>query len=94
MNGIQMTNDILFEFQTYEEFRRERLKLNNESTLKLWHSLPSNLTNIDNTLFRRQTIRQQRKRTRNFKCFAIYSLLLRKTCLKNKIHSKGKKNKD
>ncbi len=87
-------NDILFEFQTYEEFQRERLKLNNENTLKLWYSLPSNLTSIDNKLFRPQTLRQQRKRARNFKCFAIYSLLLKKTFLKNKIHSKGKKNKN
>jgi hypothetical protein len=45
-------NDILFEFQTYEEFQKERLKLNNENTLKLWYSLPSNLTSIDNKLFR------------------------------------------
>ena len=27
--------DILFEFSTYEEFTKERLKLNHESTLKL-----------------------------------------------------------
>ncbi|CAF1636398.1 unnamed protein product, partial [Didymodactylos carnosus] len=88
-NDNDNDNDILFEFQSYEEFRRERLKLNNESTLKLWYSLPSNLTNIDNKLFRRQALRQQRKRLRNFKFFAIYSSFLKKTFLKNKIRSKG-----
>lgn len=88
MNNIN-DNDIFFDFPNYEEFRRERLKLNNENTLKLWHSLPTNLTNIDSKLFRHQTPRQQKKRIRNFKFFAMYSLFLKKTFFKNKIHSKG-----
>ncbi|CAF1316580.1 unnamed protein product [Rotaria sordida] len=84
-----MDNDILFEFESYEEFQRERLKLNAESTLKLWYSLPSNLTNIDNKLIRQQTLKQQKKRLRNLKFFAIYSMFLKKTFLKNRIRSKG-----
>ena len=83
-------NDVLFEFPSYEEFRRERLKLNYENTLKLWYSLPSNLTDVDSKLFRRQTLRQQKRRLRKFKFFAIYSALLKKTFLKNKIRAKGK----
>ena len=83
--------DTYFEFKTYEEFRRERLKLNHESTLKLWYSLPNGLPTIDNQLFRRQTPRQQRARIRNLKFFAFYCTLLKKTFLRNKIQSKGKK---
>ena len=96
MNEIQIDvdhDDVLFEFPSYEDFRRERLKLNHESTLKLWYSLPANLTNIDNQLFRQQTLRQQKKRFRNFKLFAIYSMILKRTFLKNKVRSKGKCNK-
>ena len=36
-NGID--GNSLFDFDTYEEFRKERLKLNYENTLKLWYSL-------------------------------------------------------
>jgi hypothetical protein len=82
--------DVLFEYTTYEEFRSSRLKLNHENTLKLWYSLSSNLSNIDNKLFRQQTLQQQRTRARNFKFFAFYSSILKKTCLKEKIRSKGK----
>jgi len=93
MNNNSNDNDIFFEFSNYEEFRSERLKLNNGNTLKLWYSLPSNLTNIDSKLFRQQTLRQQRKRIRNFKFFAIYSLILKKIFFKKKIQSKGMTNK-
>ena len=98
MDNIQINNDsgndVLFDYQSYEEFRRERVKLNHENTLKLWYSLPSNLTNIENKLFKPQTLRQQRKRSRKFQFFAIYSAILKKTCLKNRIRSKGEKIKD
>ena len=95
MTSIEIVNkhdaeDTFFEFQSYEDFHRERLKLNHENTLKLWYSLPTNLTNIDNTLFRQQTRRQQRKRFRNFKFFAVCSMFFKRTFLKNKIRSKGK----
>ena len=71
-------NDVLFEFNNYEEFRSSRLKLNHESTLKLWYSLPSDLRDIQNKLFRQQTLRQQRSRARNLKFFAFYSSFLKK----------------
>lgn len=85
--------DVLFDFPSYEDFQRERLTLNHENTLKLWYSLPTNLTNINNQLFRQQTLQQQKKRFRNFKLFALYSMILKKTFLKNKVRSKGKCNK-
>lgn len=88
----QNDDDALFEFQNYDDFRRERIKLNHDNTLKLWYSLPTNLTNIDNKLFRQQTLRQQRKRFRNFKFFAVCSMILKRTFLKNKIRSRGKFN--
>ncbi|CAF1083090.1 unnamed protein product, partial [Adineta ricciae] len=84
------TNDeVYFEYDTYEEFRQERLKLNYNSTLKLWYSLPNGLPTIDNQLVRRQTTRQQRARVRNMKFFAFYCTLLKKTFLRKKIQSKG-----
>ena len=46
---------------------------------------------VDNTLVRRQTPKQQRARVRNMKFFAFYCTLLKKTFLKKKIHSKGKR---
>ena len=95
MDGTQTINDndVLFQFKTYEEFRTARLKLNYESSLKLWYSLPSDLASINNKQCRRQTLRQQRTRFRNLKLFAFYSALLRKTFLKKRIRSKGKQNK-
>jgi hypothetical protein len=83
-------NDAFFEFSTYEEFRKERLELNHDNTLRLWLSLPSGLPAIDNKLVRRQTPKQQRARVRNMKFFAFYCTLFKKTFLRKKIHSKGK----
>ena len=85
------TNDTntFFEYDTYDEFRQERLLLNHESTLKLWYSLPAGLPTLANTLVRRQTPKQQRSRLRNMKLFAFYCTLLRKTFLRKKIHEKG-----
>jgi hypothetical protein len=85
-------NDVLFEYKTYEEFRSARLKLNHENTLKLWYSLPADLKNIDNKLFRRHTHRQQRARVRKLKFFAFYSSILKNTFLKKQIRSKGNFN--
>ena len=84
-----LNGDAYFEYKTYEEFRTERLKLNYDSTLKLWFSLPNGLPSIDNKLVRRQTVKQQRKRLRKMKFFAFYCALLKNTFLKKKIHSKG-----
>ncbi|CAF2505309.1 unnamed protein product [Rotaria sp. Silwood2] len=84
-----LDTDTYFEFKTYEEFRKERLKLNYDSTLKLWYSLPTGLPTTDNNLVRRQTPKQQRARLRKMKFFAFYCALLKKTFLKKKIHSKG-----
>lgn len=81
--------DSYFEYSTYEEFRQERLKLNHESTLKLWYSLPNGLPSLDNQLVRRQTSKQQRKRIRSMKFFAFYCTLLKKTFLRKKIQTKG-----
>jgi hypothetical protein len=83
--------DILFEFNTYEEFTKERLKLNHENTLKLWYSLPADLSNIDDGLIKRRTPRQQRAIFRKVKILYVYSKLLKRTCLKKKIYSKGEK---
>jgi len=81
--------DILFEFNTYEEFTKERLKLNYENTLKLWYSLPADLSNIDDGLIQRRTPRQQRKIFRKVKVLYVYSKLLKRTSLKKKIYSRG-----
>lgn len=81
--------DIYFQYPTYEEFRTERLKLNYESTLKLWYSLPTDLSSLDHKLVQRHTIRQQRARILRMKFFAFYCSLFGKTRWKAKIHSKG-----
>jgi hypothetical protein len=81
--------DTFFAYSTYEEFRRERLQLNHDSTLKLWYTLPTSLPRLDNKLVRRQTHKQQRIRVRKMKFFAFYCTLLNKTILAKKIHSKG-----
>jgi len=81
--------DTFFEFKTYEEFRTERLKLNYDSTLKLWYSLPNGLPTTDNQLVRRQTPKQQRTRVRNMKFYAFYCTLLKKTFLRKRIQKKG-----
>jgi hypothetical protein len=83
--------DILFEFNTYEEFTKERLKLNYENTLKLWYSLPADLPNIDDGPVQRRTRRQQRAIFRKTKLLYIYSKLFKRTCLKKKIYSRGEK---
>lgn len=85
-----MDTDTYFEYKTYEEFRKERLKLNYDSTLKLWYSLPNGLPTTDNQLVRRQTPKQQNKRVRNMKFFALYCTLFKNTFLRKKIQSKGK----
>jgi hypothetical protein len=83
--------DILFEFNTYEEFTKERLKLSYENTLKLWYSLPAGLPNIDGGPAQRRTPRQQRKIFRKIKLFYFYSKLFKRSCLKKKMYSKGEK---
>jgi len=85
--------DILFDFNTYEEFKNERLKLNYESTLKLWYSLPSGLPTIDNRRVRGYTRRQQRIRLGKVELFVVYYILLKRTFLKKKIRSKGRKTR-
>lgn len=93
MTEIQIMNkdddESLFQFDTYEEFQRERLKLNHDNTLKLWSLLPSTLDGIDSQLCQRRTLQQQKKQYRSFKFFAFYSLILKKTFLKKKIRSRG-----
>ncbi len=89
-----LDTDTYFQYSTYEEFRKERLKLNYDSTLKLWYSLPQGLPSIDNQLVRRQTPKQQRARVRNMKFFAFYCTLFKKTFLRKKIQSKGKSFKE
>jgi hypothetical protein len=83
--------DILFEFDTYEEFTKERLKLNYENTLKLWYSLPAGLPNMDDGFVQRRTPRQQRKTFRKIKLLYLYSKFFKRTCLKKKIYSRGEK---
>src|SRR5690242_6592738 len=94
-NGSGDTNDgdVLFDFNTYEEFKKERVKLNYESTLKLWYSLPSELPSVDNQRIRGYSTRQQRARIRKVKRFVVYCLLLKRTFLRRKIRSKGRKMK-
>lgn len=82
---------IFFEFNTYEEFTKERLKLNHENTLKLWYSLPTDLSNINDGLIKRRTPRQQRAMFRKLKVLYVYSKLLKRTCFKKKIYSRGEK---
>jgi hypothetical protein len=87
------SGDTLFDFNTYEEFKNERLKLNYESTLKLWYSLPSVLPSIDNRLLRQHTSRQQRVRMGKITLFPIYYILLKRTFLKKRLRSKGRKTR-
>ncbi|CAF5197735.1 unnamed protein product, partial [Rotaria magnacalcarata] len=84
---VDLNADSYFEFTSYEEFRKERLALNYDSTLKLWYSLPSGLPSVENHLVRRQTSKQQRSRLRKLKFFAFYCTLFKKTFLKKKIQS-------
>ncbi|CAF4979881.1 unnamed protein product [Rotaria sp. Silwood1] len=84
-----LDTDTYFEFKTYEEFRKERLKLNYENTLKLWYSLPNSLPINDSNRLRRQTRKQQRARFRKIRHYAVYAILPKKTFLKKKIQSKG-----
>lgn len=93
-NNDNDDGNILFDFDTYEEFRKERLKLNYESTLKIWYSLPSGLPNIDNERVKGYTHRQQRVRMGKAKLFVVYYMLFKRTFLKNRIRSKGKKTKN
>ncbi|CAF1387097.1 unnamed protein product [Rotaria sordida] len=79
--------DTYFEFKTYEEFRKERLKLNYDCTLKLWYSLPDTLPTNDNNRVRRQTRKQQRARFRKIRHYLVYAILFKKTSLKKKIKS-------
>ena len=81
----------LFEFKNYEEFTKERLKLNYENTLKLWYSLPASLPNDNDGLVPRRTCRQQRKISRKMKLLNMYTRLLRRTCFKKRIYFRGKK---
>ncbi|CAF1140949.1 unnamed protein product [Adineta ricciae] len=82
-------DDVLFVFNTYEEFQQEREKLNYENTLRIWYSLPSGLPNIDNERIKRYTSLQQRKRMGKVSAFAIYCILFKKTSLRKKISAKG-----
>ena len=83
-------DDVLFVYNTYEEFQQEREKLNYENTLRIWYSLPSGLPNIDNERIKRYTSLQQRKRVGKVSAFAIYCILFKKTSLRKKISAKGK----
>ncbi|UJR12318.1 hypothetical protein I4U23_016495 [Adineta vaga] len=82
-------NNIFFEFDTYEEFTKERVKLNYEHTLKLWYSRPTDLSNIDNRFIQQRTRQQQRATLRKIKVFYFCSKLFKRTCLKKKMYSKG-----
>lgn len=89
---LSLTEDdkhVFFEFSTYEEFTKERLKLNHENTLEHWYSLPTDLSNIDETFIQRHAPRQQRAIFRKLKVLYVYSKLLKRTCLKKKIYSKS-----
>ena len=95
-NGSDDTNEdgnILFVFKTYEEFKKERLKLNYESTLKLWYSLPSGLPSIENQRVRGYTSRQQRVRMGKVSLFVVYCTLLKRTFLRKRICSKGRERR-
>lgn len=82
-------NDVLFKFNTYEEFNKERLELNYENTLKIWYSLPTSLPDINDQRVKRHTLQEQQARERKIKFFTFYGRLLKRTCLKNYIHSRG-----
>lgn len=82
-------NNDFFEFSTYEEFTKERLKLNNERTLKLWYTLPSDLSNLGDRFLQRRTVRQQKAILRRVKLLYLYSKLFKRTCIKKRIYSKG-----
>lgn len=82
--------DTVFEYKTYDEFRAERMKLNYENTLRLWYSLPTNLSSLDPKLAPRHTAKQQKAHLLRLKLFAFYCSLLSKSCVKGKIHAKGK----
>ena len=83
-------SDIPLVFNSYEEFKNERSKLNYENTLKIWYSLPSGLPNMDNPRVTRHTSRQQRIRKGKAKLFIVYYILFKRTFLKKRIRSKGR----
>ncbi|CAF1191803.1 unnamed protein product [Rotaria sordida] len=83
-----LDTDTYFEFKTYEEFRKERLKLNYDNTLKLWYSLPDTLPINENNRFRRHTRKQQRARFRKIKHCVAYAILFKKIS-KKKIQAKS-----
>lgn len=85
--------DSSFHYPSYEEFRTARLKLNYESTLKLWHSLPTDLSSLDAEIAPRHTSKEQRARIRRMKFFAFACSLFGKTRWKAKIHSKGQRDR-
>jgi hypothetical protein len=95
-NGSGDTNndgDILFDFSTYEDFKNERLKINYESSLKVWYSLPSGLPSIDNQRVRGYTSRQQRLRMGKVSLFVVYCILFKRTFLRKRIYSKGRQTR-
>ena len=81
--------DALFDFNTYEEFQKERIEINYENTLKLWYSLPTELPSVDNQRVKEYSRQQQRIRMTKVKIFVCKYLLLKKTFFKQKIRSKG-----
>ncbi|UJR17091.1 hypothetical protein I4U23_003988 [Adineta vaga] len=86
---IKDDGDTLFAFNTYEEFKNERVKINYENTLQLWYSLPSGLPKIDNQRIKEYSSRQQRMRMGKVSAFAVYCALFKRTPLRKRISSKG-----
>ena len=80
-----------FEFPTYEEFSKERQKLNFEHTLKLWYSLPAGLPDAVEGYLYRYTPQQQRTAFRKIKIYYLYTKVFKRTCIRKKVYSKGKK---
>ena len=85
--------DPYFQYPSYEEFRTARSKLNYESTLKLWYSLPTDLSGLDANVAQRHTSKEQRARMLRMKFFAFFCSLFGKTRWRAKIHAKGQRDR-
>ena len=81
--------DTFFEYDTYEEFTAERLKLNYEHTLKIWYALPAGLPNLNDGPLQRRTRSEQRAIFRKVKVYYVYSKIFKHSCLRKKIYVRG-----
>ncbi|CAF0927984.1 unnamed protein product [Didymodactylos carnosus] len=87
MTDNTSNNNKLFTFNSYDEFKQECLRMNNENTIDIWNQLPIELpsskkSSTNNVKY--FTRRQQHRYGRKLKYYATCCLLLKKTQKKRK----------